>query len=164
MAKDSIWQASREPQPVPAERQVGCLAGCAGHVASQAHHLEAAVKHERMNVQVVSASGIGQADFSQGLTRTRPGVPQCAEKRTQIDPGACLGLVIRRHIGRRKTRLQLFEIDPIDAFGQRGDRRHSALHVQRPLLVTALAVDLDFARRRLLGSVENDLHLAAFVA
>ena len=82
-----------------------------------------------MNVQVVAANGIRQSDFAQGLARTGPGVLQGAEERTEIDPGACFGLVVGRHIGGRQAGLQLFEINPIDAFGQRGDRRNLALHV-----------------------------------
>ena len=162
MADDPVGQPPRQPQPLPAEGQVGGPALGTGQVARRAHDLEAAVQHEGMEIEPVPGQGFGQGDLSQRLARTGPDAAEGAEGRTEIDAGARPVAVVAGHVRRRQTGLQALQVDAPANFRNRGTRRHAAFHVDRPVPFAPLAEDLDPARRRL-GSVEHDLHLAAFL-
>ena len=111
-----------------------------------------------MDVELARPQGFGKAHLTQRLARTRPDPAQRAERRPEINAGPRLGAVVGRHVNRRQAGLQFIEIDSLAGFRQRTARRHAPFHVQRPVLVAALAEDLEITRRRPLGIVEHHLH------
>ena len=89
VAYDLVGQTPRrQPEPFPAEGQVGDRAVRSGQIARRAHDLKAAVQDQRMHVQSVPAQAFGEGHFAQRLPRAGPGPAQRAEGGTEINPGS----------------------------------------------------------------------------
>ena len=127
VAEHPVGERPGQPQPVPAERQVGRLLGTADHVAGDAHHLEATVQHQRMHVQAVATQGLRQEHLADRLAGTGPDRPQRPERRAEVDSGLGLGPVVGRHVSRRQASCHLVQVDPPGRFRHRGARQYPTL-------------------------------------
>ena len=163
VAKHPVWQWLRQPQSLPAERQVRRLPLGARHVSRHTHDLKATVQHKRVDIQLVPAQGFRQRHFSQRFTWPGPHLPQRAEEWAEVDSGRCLGTVISRHVSGRQAGLQFFDIDLGAAFRHGSARRYTALNVLHPAFLASPAEYPDTPRRRLFGGIEHNLHLSAIL-
>ena len=163
MADDPVGQRSRQPQPLPAKRQIRGPALSSRQIARRTHDLETTVQHERMDIQPVLGQSFRQRHLAQRLTRAGPDPPKRAKGRTQIDSSARPVAIIARYVHRRQAGLETIQIDPLTHFQVGGSRRQTTFHVDRPLPFAPLAEDLDTARRRRLGSIQHNLDLPPLV-
>ena len=106
MAKQSIRQSLGQLEPFPAEGQISDPVVRSDRCASSSHHLEAAVEHERMNIEPAPVDGVWQGYLAQRLARPGPECLQRAEGGAEIYPDVSLGTVVSREIHRLKIGLQ----------------------------------------------------------
>ena len=162
VADEPVRQPFRQPQPLPAERQIGDVVFGAARIARRSHHLKTAVEQERVHVETVRAENLGETHLTQRLARPRPDGSQRAERRAELDTHGRLGAVIRRHVLGRQAGLQAFQVHLPGSRPRTRARGRAALRVQRPILPgLSLAEYPDEARGFLPRSLEQNLHFPA---